>query len=388
MLNFTHRIPTEIRFGKDVTDGLPEVLGRFGRNILLVYGGGSVKRSGLYDRLVSLLTGAGFTVTDCPGVEPNPTVASVRRGVDLCRTKDIDAVLAVGGGSVIDCGKAIATGRYWDGDLWEMVLQSRAGRKSLPVIAVLTLSATGSEFDNKGVITNPETKEKYSSVFSFPVVSFCDPTFTFTVPPYQTACGSADIMSHAIESYFSRTEDSEISDGLAETIIRTVIHDLPIVLEQPDNYEARANLMWASTLACSGMADYGKRYPGKTCHAIGHELSAWYGVTHGESLAILQPRWMRLILKKDPSVTPRFARFARNVWGMPGDDEADLARRGIEALADFLANIGIASTLGELGIGEEHFLDMAVHADLRGRCTNSYVPLTQEDVLELFRACL
>ena len=225
MLNFTHRIPTEIRFGKDVTDGLPEVLGRFGRNILLVYGGGSVKRSGLYDRLVSLLTGAGFTVTDCPGVEPNPTVASVRRGVDLCRTKDIDAVLAIGGGSVIDCGKAIATGRYWEGDLWEMVLQSRAGRKSLPVIAVLTLSATGSEFDNKGVITNPETKEKYSSVFSFPVVSFCDPTFTFTVPPYQTACGSADIMSHAIESYFSRTEDSEISDGLAETIIRTVIHD-------------------------------------------------------------------------------------------------------------------------------------------------------------------
>ncbi|MBR3355708.1 MAG: iron-containing alcohol dehydrogenase, partial [Oscillospiraceae bacterium] len=219
-------------------------------------------------------------------------------------------------------------------------------------------------------------------------VSFCDPTYTFSVPKYQTACGSADILSHAMEAYFSRTDSSEISDGLAETIMRTVIHDLPIVLDEPDNYDARANLMWASSLACSGILDYGKLYPGKTCHAIGHEFSAVYDVTHGEILSILTPRWMRFILKKDPTVTPRFARYARNVWGLNDDDESVLALKSIDALEAFLGQIGIATSLTDLDIDSADFEYIAEHADLRGRCSNSYVSLSHDDVITILNNCL
>ena len=388
MENFKHYIPTEIKFGKGVISQLPDVLNRFGKNILLTYGGGSIKKSGLYDEITGLLSSNSFIITECSGVEPNPRIETVERGAALCRENGIDAVLAVGGGSVIDCAKAIATGTFCEGDLWNMVLDSRSGRRSLPVVVILTLSATGSEFDNKGVISNISTKEKYSSVFSYPVVSFCDPTYTFSVPKYQTACGSADILSHAMEAYFSRTDSSEISDGLAETIMRTVIHDLPAVLENPDNYDARANLMWASSLACSGILDYGKLYPGKTCHAIGHEFSAVYDVTHGEILSILTPRWMRFILRKDPSVAQRFARFARNVWDLSGENEYQLAEESINCLEDFLGSIGIATNLTSLGIGSTDFDDIATHADLRGRCSNSYVPLTHEDVVQILNDCL
>ncbi|MBQ8994295.1 MAG: iron-containing alcohol dehydrogenase [Oscillospiraceae bacterium] len=388
MENFTHYIPTELRFGKGVTERLPEVLSRFGKNILLVYGGGSIKHNGIYDRITSQLSDNGFTLFECAGVEPNPRVSTVERGAAICKNNLIDAVLAVGGGSVIDCAKAIATAAFNDDDAWDMVLHSKPGRKSLPVITVLTMSATGSEFDNKGVISNPETKEKYSSVFSYPVVSFCDPTLTYSVPPYQTACGSADILSHAMEAYFSRTDTSEISDGIAETLMRAVIHNLPIALKEPDNYDARANLMWASSIACSGIPDYGKIYPGKTCHAIGHEFSAVYDSTHGEVLAILTPRWMRFILTKDPSVTSRFTRFARRVWDLTGEDGSGLAFHGIECLEQFLGGIGIATSFSQLGIDDRHFTEIARHADLRGRCSNSFVPLSENDVIEILRNCL
>ena len=388
MENFKHFIPTEIKFGKGVISQLPGVLNRYGKKILLTYGGGSIKKTGLYSVITDLLHSEGFTITECSGVEPNPRIETVERGAALCIEYDIDVVLAVGGGSVIDCAKAIATGAFCQGNLWEMVLDSRSGRKSLPVITILTLSATGSEFDNKGVISNILTKEKYSSVFSYPVVSFCDPTYTFSVPPYQTACGSADILSHAIEAYFSRTDTSEISDGFAETIMRTVIHNLPIVLENPSDYDARANLMWASSIACSGILDYGKLYPGKTCHAIGHEFSAVYDVTHGEILSILTPRWMRFILNKDASIVPRFARFARNVWGLNAENDAALAESSIDKLESFLGGIGIATTLSELEIDDSEFEYIAKHADLRGRCSNSYVPLTYDDVISILRSCL
>lgn len=388
MENFKHYIPTELRFGRGVTDGLPDVLSAYGKSVLLVYGGGSILKNGIHEYITDMLRNSGFQITECSGVEPNPRVATVARGADLCRKYAVDSVLAVGGGSVIDCAKAIGVAAFSEEDTWDMVLHSRSGRKTLPVIAVLTLSATGSEFDNKGVISNPETKEKYSSVFSYPVVSFCDPSLTFSVPAYQTACGSADILSHAMEAYFSRTDGSEISDGLAETIMRTVIHDLPTVLEHPDDYDARANLMWASSLACSGMLDYGKLYPGKTCHAIGHEFSAVYDATHGEVLAILTPRWMRFILDKDPEVIPRFARFARNVWSTDGKTERDAALAGIASLERFLSGIGIARTFTELGIDGSRFEEIAVHADLRGRCSKSYVPLSKDDVIAILNACL
>ena len=388
MENYVHAIPTKLCFGKGVTDRLTEELGRFGRNVLLVYGGGSIKKTGLYDKLMKTLRDGGFTVFELGGVEPNPRIGTVRKGAEICRENAVDVVLAVGGGSTIDCSKAIAVGTYYDGDLWEMILNPKMGRKALPLVDIVTVSATGSEFDPIAVISNPETNEKFGAGLLYPAVSFCDPTLTFSVPPYHTASGSIDIMSHIMEDYFSETPDSDLSEGFAETVLKSVIQNLPIALKEPDNYSARANLMANASVACSGIPRYGKRHSGWPCHALEHELSAYYDITHGVGLAILTPRWMRFILKKDPSVRWRFVRFARNVWGLGGDDEDALAIAGIDALERFFRESGVPMTLTELGIGSEHFVDMAKHADIRGRLTNAWVPLTTEDAVAVFTDCL
>ncbi len=389
MENFRHAIPTEVIFGKGAIQNLGDVLARYGKNVLLTYGGGSIKKTGLYDTINDILTKGGFSVTECSGIEPNPRIESVEKGVRLCRENDVDMVLAVGGGSTIDCSKAIAAGVFYEGDdLWEMIKTPRGLRKALPLVVVLTLSATGSEFDRGGVISNLKTNEKLGSVLTFPSVSICDPTYTFTVSAYQTAAGSADIMSHIMEGYFSRTDDSDLSDGIAETVLKSVIKNLPIALFEPDNYNARANLMWDSSIACSGIPEYGKKSTGWPCHAMEHELSAYYDITHGVGLAILTPRWMRHILKKDASTVGRFVRFARNVWGLDGSDELELAYAGISALENFFKSAGIPMTLTELGIGQEHFKDMAVHANRGGRLSGAFVPLTEEDVIQIYKDCL
>jgi len=388
MENYVHAIPTKLYFGTGVISHLSEELARFGKNVLLVYGGGSVKKTGLYDTVAGILRDGGFAVAELGGVEPNPRIETVRRGVSLCRENTIDAILAVGGGSTIDCSKAVAVGAFHDGDLWEMIRNPKPGRKALPLVCILTVSATGSEFDAIGVISNPETNEKLGALLTYPSVSFCDPTYTFTVPRYQTASGSIDIMSHIMEDYFSATEDSDLAEGFAETVLRSVIRNLPIALEEPDNYSARANLMANANVACSGIPRYGKRHSGWPCHAMEHELSAYYDITHGVGLAILTPRWMRHILKKDPSVRRRFVKFARNVWGLEGTDEDALAAGGIDALERFFRESGVPMTLTELGIGTEHFTEMAKHADLKGRLSNAWVPLTTEDTVAIFTACL
>ena len=388
MENYIHNIPTKIYFGKGQISHLPEVLEPFGKKVLLTYGGGSIKKIGLYDTVMTLLNENGFTVTECDGIEPNPRIQSVEKGAKLCRENDIDVVLAVGGGSVIDCSKAICVGACYDGDLWEMVKTARPGRKALPLVDVLTLSATGSEYDGGGVISNLATNEKIGAAFCFPAVSICDPTYTFSVSRYQTAAGSFDIMSHIMEGYFSRTDDSDLSDFYAEAVLKTVIKNLPVALAEPDNYSARANLMAASTIGCSKIPEYGKLYTGWPCHALEHELSGFYDITHGTGLAILTPRWMRYVLAKDPTVTARFAKFARNVWGLQGEDDAALALQGIEALEAFIATLDLPSTLTEVGIDETHFEEMAVHADLGGRLSKSYSPLMKEDAVAILKNCL
>ncbi|MCR5808982.1 MAG: iron-containing alcohol dehydrogenase [Clostridiales bacterium] len=388
MLDFVHDINTKVLFGKGCIEKLPEELAPLGRRVLLAYGGGSIKRTGLYDTIMKLLSDGGFEVTELSGIEPNPRIGSVREGVKLCRERGIEAVLAVGGGSVIDCAKAVACGVFFEGDPWDMIRTSRRRMKALPLAAVLTLSATGSEFDDSGVISNLETHEKLGAILTPPAVSFCDPTYTFTVSKYQTASGSADILSHIFEGYFSRTDDSDVFDGLAETVMKTVIKYTPTALDEPENYSARANLMVCSSIGCSGIPEYGKRGTGWPCHAMEHELSAYYDITHGVGLAILTPRWMRHILKKDPTVTPRFARFARNVFGITEGSEAELAEKGIDAIDAFLRSVGLPTCLSELGIGEEHFEAMAEHANRGGRLERAYVPLTKEDVIGIFRACL
>jgi alcohol dehydrogenase YqhD (iron-dependent ADH family) len=278
---------------------------------------------------------------------------------------------------------------FYEGDnLWEMVRTASHLRKALPLVDILTLSATGSEFDNSGVISNLKTNEKLGGLYTFPSVSICDPTYTFSVPKYQTAAGAADIMSHIFENYFSRTEDSDLSDGISETILMSTMKNVMIALEDPEDYNARANLMANSSVACSGIPAYGKQGTGWPCHAMEHELSAFYDITHGVGLAILTPRWMRFILKKDPSCLWRFTKMARNVFGLESKDENELAQKGIDALEAHFRSTGIPMSLKELNIDETHFREMAEHAVLVNRLSTAFVPLTADDIVEIYRTCL
>lgn len=389
MLNYTHNIPTVLHFGEGAIRHLAKALQPFGKRVLLTYGGGSIKKMGLYDTVMDILAKNDFIVTELSGIEPNPRIESVAAGVQLCKENDIDVILAVGGGSTIDCSKAIAAGVYYEGDdLWEMVRSAHSLRKALPLVDILTLSATGSEFDGGAVITNLSTNEKLGGLYTYPAVSICDPTYTFTVSAYQTAAGSADIMSHIFEGYFSRTMDSDLSDGIAESILKSVMKNCPLAIAEPENYSARANLMADSSVACSGIPEYGKQSTGWPCHAMEHELSAYYDITHGVGLAILTPRWMRHILTKDPSATPRFAKFARNVMGLSGSDEAALASAGIDALENYFRSTGIPMNLRELNINDEHFEAMAAHANPGGYLKDAFVALTNQDIVDIYKACL
>ena len=387
MENFVHNIPVELHFGKGSVSCLPEVIDIYGKNVLLVYGGGSIRKIGLYDQIKELLKD--FNVVECGGIEPNPRIESVARGAQLCKENNIDVVLAAGGGSTIDAAKAICVGAYYEGDnMWDIVVKKGVRRKALPLVDILTLSATGSEFDGGGVISNPATNEKMGNSFTYPSVSICDPQYTYTVNAYQTAAGSIDIMSHVLEGYFSRTEGVDMSDGIAEVILKTVIRNLPIALEHPDDYQARGNLMMASSVACSGIPEYGKSYSGWVCHGLEHELSAWYDITHGVGLAIVTPRWMRYILKKDPSITPRFVSMAKNVFGLEDPDETALADKGIDALEKFFAGTGVPMTLSELNIDDAHFEEMAKHVNRGGRLANASVALNEEDAVNILKMCL
>jgi hypothetical protein len=389
MNDFMIDIPTRVLFGKGSIAHLDWALRQFGMNVLFVYGGGSIKRTGLYDEVMGILNEGGFIVTELSGVEPNPRIGTVKRGVELCKEHDIQVVLAVGGGSTIDCAKAVCSGFYYEGDdLWDMVKNVKGPKKSLPLVDILTISATGSDFDGGGVISNPDTKEKLGNKYTYPSVSILDPTYTYTVSKYQTAAGSADIMSHIMEGYFNKVADSELSDAIAEGVLKSVIHNLPIALEEPDNYSARANLMRAESIACSGIPEFGKDYTGWPCHVMEHELSAYYDITHGVGLAILTPRWMRFILSKDPSCVWRFVWFAKRVWGLEGEDDMELALKGVDALEEFFRSSGIPMSFREVGIGEEHFEDMAAHAESLGRLGLGFVPLTKDDVIEIFKDCL
>lgn len=388
MLNYVHDIKTKLYFGKGSISYLKDSLEQFGKNVLITYGGGSIKKIGLYDEVIKILNDNNFNYVECGGIEPNPRIESVEKGVKLCKENNIDVVLAIGGGSTIDCSKAICSGYYYDGvDLWDMVRIRQNGRKSLPLVDILTISATGSEFDGGGVITNLKTHEKLGSPFTYPSISICDPTYTYSVSKYQTAAGSADIMSHIFEGYFARTMDSDLADGIAETVLKSVLKNLPIALKEPDNYSARANLMADANMACSGIPEYGKDYTGWPCHAIEHELSAYYDITHGVGLAILTPRWMRFILKKDTTTLERFERFGRNVMGLDGSG-LDLANRAIDKLEEFYKDCEIPVSLSELNINDEHFKEMAVHANINDRLKNAYVSLSAEDVEEILKACL
>lgn len=385
MNNFRYHAYTDIRFGKGQVECLAEVIAPYGKNVLMVYGGGSIRKNGLYDKVKSLL--ADFNVFELGGVEPNPKITSIRDGVVICKKEKIDVVLAVGGGSTIDAAKVMAGGAFYDGDPWDLVVDSRKIGKVLPIVTVLTLAATGSEMNKNAVISNMETNEKLgtSSHDFIPQASICDPQYLYSLPPKQTAAGTADIMSHVFEQYFQKETRSFISDRFAESILKACIKYCPIALKEPDNYEARANLMWASTQALNSLLSCGKG-GGWTCHPIEHELSAYYDITHGEGLAIVTPRWMRYILNEN--TVDKFCEYGRNVWNITEDDSYKCANMAIDATQQFFKECGIPMTLGEVGIDDSKIELMAEDTIKYNNMNGAYVALNKEDIANILRACL
>lgn len=388
MLNFDYYIPTKIFFGKGQLSKLGPEMKRYGDSVLLVYGGGSIKKTGLYDQVLEMLRENGISWQELSGVEPNPRVDSVRAGAALCKEHSLQMVLAVGGGSSIDCAKYVAAAANYDGDAWDLSIDKSKIQKVLPVFSVLTLAATGSEMDCGGVITNPETYEKIGGGVAEqrPKASVLDPTYTFTVPANQTAAGTADIMSHTMETYFNRTQGTYFQDRVAASILKTCIHYGPIAMREPDNYEARANLMWASSWAINDFLADGKANVW-TVHPIEHELSAFYDITHGVGLAILTPRWMRYVLRDE--TLQKFVEYGVNVWGIsPDKDPYAIANEAIDRTAAFFfEELGMPSTLTELGIGDENFERMAKKVR-QVALDDGFVRLTWQDVVEIYKACL
>ncbi|MBQ1366560.1 MAG: iron-containing alcohol dehydrogenase [Firmicutes bacterium] len=390
MNDFTFHNPTKVLFGKNQIQHLPEELKNFGSRVLLVYGGGSIKRSGLYDKLMNLMNEAGLTVLELPGVEPNPRHTTVNKGVRICRDNHIDVILAVGGGSTIDCAKAVSATTFAPTDnVWDIVERKVSFDKALPIVTVVTIAATGSEMDTGAVISNMDLNIKSGLGGSLvrPKVTFEDPEFTFTVPAYQTACGSFDIMSHILDvAYFSTQDQMDMLERIQEEVLKTVVKFAPVALSQPDNYEARANLMWASSWALNDFLYCGVRQM-TSCHAMEHELSAYYDITHGLGLAILTPRWLEYIL--DEVTAPKIAQFGRNVMDIaPTGNTMEDAKAAVDALADFCYNtLGLESHLSALGIGEENFDKMAEAACWGGEL-KGFKPLKKEDIVNIYRMCL
>lgn len=389
MNSFVYDIPVKVYFGENQLCHLGEELSKYGKRVLLTYGGGSIKRTGLYDAVMNELHKGGFEVFELSGIEPNPRIDSVRRGARICKEEKIDVLLAVGGGSTIDATKFMAAGACVEHDAWDFLSEKWAPiEKALPIVTVLTLSATGSEMDSGGVISNPETHDKIGRMAPpmLPKVSFLDPTLTYTVSPYQTACGAADMMSHILEVYFDMTPDLYMLDCFMEGMMKTVIKYAPIAMKEPENYEARANLMWTSSWAINGFVN-GGRQQAWSCHPMEHELSAIYDITHGLGLAILTPRWMEYCL--DETTVSKYVQFGVNVFGIPADHAPmEIAKEAIKRLADFLfGTLGLKSTFTAVGIKPEDFPVMARKA-CGGGILPGFKPLAQQDIEQIFTMCL
>ena len=387
MQNFDYQTPTRLIFGKGVISNLPEVMKPLGRKILMTYGSGSIKKIGLYDKVKELL--ADFEIYELSDIQPNPKYdPSVLDGVRICKENGIDAILAVGGGSVLDCSKAIAAGAKYDGDPWDLITYKVLAKDALPIVDILTLAATGSEYDCGGVISRTETNDKigYMDPHLFPVCSILDPVYTFSVSKKQTAAGCADAMNHVMEQYFSE-DTTLLNDGFCEAELKSLMENTKIALENPEDYRARAELMLCCTYGCNGILSLGNSASGWPCHGMEHALSAYYDITHGEGLAILTPRWMRHILS-DKTVD-RFVKYGVNVFGIDSSlDKYEIADQAIEATYKFFESIGIPMHLREVGIDESRIEEMAHHIAVNEGLENAYVPLTEKDIVEILTASL
>jgi alcohol dehydrogenase len=387
MNEYIYYNPTRLVFGKNQIKTLKDELGRYGKKVLVVYGGGSIKRNGLYDEVMSELNKMGMEVTELSGVEPNPRLTTVKRGVDLCKENNIECLLAVGGGSVIDCTKAIAAGAKYDGDVWDLITLKAQPQEALPFGTVLTLAATGSEMNSGSVITNWETQEKYGwgSPLVFPKFSILDPTYTFSVPKDQTIYGIVDMMSHVLEQYFHNAENTPLQDRFAESILLTVMETAPKLLEDLENYELRETILYNGTMALNGTLQMGLRGDWGS-HNIEHAVSAVYDIPHAGGLAILFPNWMRHNV--DTNVD-RFKQLAVRVFDVEteGKSDKEAALEGIDRLSAFWTSLGAPNALADYDIDSSKLDLIADKAMARGEFGN-FSKQNKEDVLNILKMSL
>ncbi|MDD7383296.1 MAG: iron-containing alcohol dehydrogenase [Peptoniphilaceae bacterium] len=385
MNDFIFYNPTKILFGKNQVEKLSDEIKKYGKKVLLVYGTGSIKKNGIYDEIVSNLKKNDIEFCELSGVEPNPRVDSARKGIEIAKENEVDFILAVGGGSVIDCSKLIAAGFFLENDPWDIVIKKEKVKKALPIGAVLTISATGSEMDNSSVITNTQTKEKlgWASDLVRPKFSILNPKYTYTVNKWHTAAGVADIMSHTMENYFTTYDDAFLQDSFAEAILKTCVKYGKIAVENPENYEARSNIMWSNTWAINGLLSSGK-HTSRSVHAMEHELSAFYDITHGIGLAILTPRWLKHVLNE--KTENKIARFSKEVFQIEDKNITNQAIKGIESLYNFFESLEIPMQLKNLNINCEHIEEMAKNTIKHvGGSINGFVELNEEDVLNIYK---
>ncbi len=390
MNNFIYEIPTKIYFGENQLQvNLSQEIKKYGNKVLLVYGGGTIKKIGLYQEIIKELQDFNMEVYEFSGIEPNPRHTSINKAASICKEKDIDVILGVGGGSVIDSCKIIAAGRYYDGDIWDFLTKKTEIQKALPIITILTLSATGSEMNTNSIISNIETNEKkgVKSALTLPKVSFLDPTVTYSVNKYQTACGSCDILSHILETYFSRNNGLYMLDTVMEGLMKTVIKYSKIAYNEPENYEARANLMWASSWAINGFARMDRQPNIWVCHLLEHQLSAFYDITHGLGLAILTPRYLRYMLNEN--TVDRYYQFGVNVWNIDESlQKIEVAEKSIECLEKLLyKDLELTNNLSDLNIDERHFEEMANRICSNG-IVEGFMDMDKEDIVKIFKDCL
>ncbi len=390
MIDFTFENPTRIHFGKDSLKQLAAEVRRYGSRILLVYGGGSIKRIGLYDQVMAILNAENAQVWEVAGVQPNPRLSLVYKGIELCLEHDVQLVLAVGGGSAIDTAKAIVNGACYDGDVWDLFTGKGSNTEVLPLGTIVTIPAAGSEMSNSSVITREEDQCKCgrNTPLNFPKFSILNPEYTYSLPPYQTACGVVDIMAHMMERYFTQVENVELTDRMTEGALRTMINNAPIVFEKPEDYNARAEIMWTGCLAHNTLFQTG-RVGDWASHKIEHELSALYDIAHGAGLAIVFPAWMKYVLPRGGA--KKLAQFAVRVFDVPesfGTAE-EIAKEGIARLEAFYHSLGLKTTLRENGIDDRDFDRMAERAvRLAGGNLGFFLRLKAEDVKAIYQLAL
>ena len=394
MLNFAFQLPTKIIFGWDEQKNIGKYLKEYApglQKVLLHYGSGRIKQNGLYDEIAASLTDAGIAFAELGGVVPNPRVSLVYQGIELCRKEGVDLILAVGGGSAIDSAKAIALGMCYDGDVWDIYDKNIPTGKALPVAAVLTIPAAGSESSKSSVISNAEKGRKYghNEELARPVVSVINPALFATLPKEQIGYGVADMMSHIFERYITQTQRTDVSDELCEGTLRAIMKNGPRLMADPGDYDAWCEIGFAGTLAHNDLLGRG-REEDWGCHGLEHELSALYDVAHGAGLAVLTPSWMKYVYKLN---IPMFEQFARNVMGVAGGRDAEAAiLEGIDRLSAFFKSLDLPLTLRELGIGPERLEEMAK------KCTGAwfgeekgrgvFLKMTWQDALEIYRMAL